>query len=201
MKKLEVIKTLENFPKGFFTIKDLKKIFPSEKKGFNTFIKRVVDEGILIRLSRGIYVLKGTNWEIEKIANQIYYPSYLSFVTVLGRGGILNQLPYSLTFATTKKSKKIVLGNTEVVYSQIKPKLYFGYKTEDGLNFAEPEKALLDQLYLVSLGKASLDWEELNLSGLNKKKFFHYAKRFPSRINKGLEEIEKRWGQVSVTVK
>lgn len=144
---------------------------------------------------------RGKFWQMDRIANQLYYPSYLSFVTVLGRGGILNQIPYSLTFASTKKSKRITLGGTDVIYSQLKPELYFGYEMRQGLNIAEPEKALLDQLYLVSQGKAYLDFEELNLIDLNKKKFLSYAAKFPKRIRKGLREIKKRWGEVSITIK
>lgn len=198
---IDVLKKLESFDKAYFTTADLRKLFPSEKEGFTTFLKRLVDKGVLIRLARGVYMARGGDWELDRVANQLYYPSYLSFATVLGRGGILNQIPYSLTFATTRKSKKMILGGVEVIYSRLKPELYFGYEIREGVNIAEPEKALLDQIYLVSLGKAHLDFEELNLAGLDKKKFLSYAARFPRRIKKGLREIEKRWGMTSVTVK
>lgn len=201
MDKIDILKKLESFDKAYFTTTDLRKLFPSEKEGFTTFLKRLVDKEVLIRLTKGIYAVRGRSWEIDRIANQLYYPSYLSFVTVLGRGGILNQIPYSLTFATTRKSKRITLGGTDVIYSQLKPDLYFGYEMKQGVNIAEPEKALLDQLYLVCLGKGSLDFEELNLIDLDKKKFLNYAAKFPKRIRKGLREIKKRWGTVSVTIK
>lgn len=201
MDKIDILKQLESFDKAYFATADLRRLFPSEKKGFTTFLKRLVDKEVLIRLTKGIYTLRDKSWEIERIANQLYYPSYLSFVTVLGRGGILNQIPYSLTFATIRKSKRIILGGTDVIYSQLKPELYFGYELNKGINIAEPEKALLDQLYLVSLGKASLDFEELNLIDLDKKKFLSYTDRFPKRIRKQLREIKKRWGTVSVTIK
>jgi predicted transcriptional regulator of viral defense system len=201
MRDIDVLKRLESIDKAYFTTLDLERLFPSEKKGFTTFLKRLVDDEILVRLAKGVYMVRGRNWDLERIANQLYYPSYLSFVTVLGRGGILNQIPYSLTFATTRKSKRITLGGTDVVYSQLKPELYFGYDMKQGINIAEPEKALLDQLYLISLGKASLDFEELNLIDLDKKKFLSYAAKFPGRIKKGLREIKKRWGTISVTIK
>lgn len=46
-----------------------------------------------------------------------------------------------------------------------------------------------------------LDFEELNLIDLNKKKFLSYAAKFPKRIKKGLRKIKKRWGEVSITIK
>lgn len=201
MNSLEVLKKLEDFEKSYFTTADLRKIFPSGGEGFNTTIARLIDKEVLIGLNRGIYLLRSRPWELDKIANQLYYPSYLSFVSALSRYGIIGQIPYSLTFATLKKSKKMILGGKEVVYSQLKPELFFGYKLEGGMNIAYPEKALLDQLYLTSLGKGFLDFEELTLIDLDKKRFHEYVRRFPKRIRKGVREIKKRWGQIFVGVK
>jgi len=201
MNSFEVLKKLQDFGKSFFTTNELRVILGGEKEGFTTTVKRLVDKGVLERLDKGVYWLRGSPWELDKIANQLYFPSYLSFVSALSRYGIINQIPYSLTFATLKKSKKMMLGQTEVVYSQLAPKLYFGYKLEGGINIARPEKALLDQIYLASLGKAYIDWEELTLIDLDKKRFEEYSRRFPKRIRKGLKEVKKRWGQVFVGVK
>jgi len=192
---------LKSFSKDYLTLADLEKLLGRKRNSLAVLVYRLLKEGFLVRLKPGIYVAPEKFANLDRIANQLYYPSYLSFETVLGRGGILNQIPYSLTLATTRKSKRVTLGGTDVIYSQLKPKLYFGYRLEKGLNIAEPEKALLDQLYLVSLGKSSLDFEELNLIDLNKKKFLSYAKKFPKRIEKQLREIKKRWGTVSVTIK
>ena len=200
MNSLEVLKKLEKFDKIFFTSSDFIKIVSSLKEGFNTVLKRLADKGVLERLNKGIYRLRTSPWQLDRIANQLYYPSYLSFVSALARWGIIGQIPYSLTFATVKKSKKMILGQTEVVYSQLKPELFFGYKLEGGINIAYPEKALLDQVYLASLGKGFIDYEELNLIGLEKKRFNEYAGRFPKRIRHGVREIKKRWGQVFVGV-
>ena len=203
MNTFEVLKKLEKFEKSYFTSGDLRKLLTraNGKEGFTTILKRLTDRGVLERLNRGLYCLRTSPWQLDKIANQLYYPSYLSFVSALARYGIIGQIPYSLTFATLKKSKKMTLGETEVVYSQLQPNLYFGYKLEGGINIAYPEKALLDQIYLASLGKGFIDYEELTLIDLDKKRFNDYARRFPKRIRKGVKEIKKRWGQVFVGVK
>src|SRR3990170_2992701 len=189
MSSFDILKKLEKFEKSYFTTTDLRKILSTGGVGFNTIVKRLTDKGVLERLNRGIYRLTTNPWQLEKIANQLYYPSYLSFVSALSRYGIINQIPYSLTFATLKKSKTMTLTNTEVVYSQIKHELYFGYKLEGGINIAYPEKALLDQIYLASLGKAYLDFEEVTLVDLDKKRFNQYSKRFPNRVRKGIRQI------------
>lgn len=195
------LKKLESFAKDYLTLADLEKLFNRKRNSLSILTNRLIKKGFLKRLRPGVYIVPEKFGQLDRIANQLYYPSYLSFVTVLGRGGFLNQIPYSLTFATTRKSKRITLGGIDVAYSQIKPELYFGYEMKQGVNIAEPEKALLDQLYLVSLGKAYLDFDELNLIDLDKKKFLSYAKKFPKRVRKGLREIKKRWGTVSVTTK
>lgn len=201
MNSINILKKLEKFEKSYFTTDDLRNILSPSGKGFTTTVKRLTDKGILERLNIGIYRLKAGPWHLDKIANQLYYPSYLSFLSALSRYGIIGQIPYSLTFATCKKSKKMMLAETEVVYCQLKPELFFGYKLEDGMNIAYPEKALLDQIYLASLGKAYIDFEELTLIDLNKKRFNDYSRRFPKRIRKKVREIKKRWGQVFIGVK
>lgn len=192
---------LAQFEKKYITVADLEKLLGRERASLKVLVHRLIKSGFLVRLKPGIYILPDNFASLPKIANQLYYPSYLSFISALSRYGIINQIPYSLTFATLKKSKTMTLAKTEVVYSQIKPELYFGYKLEGGINIAYPEKALLDQLYLASLGKAYLDFEEVTLVDLDKKRFNQYSKRFPNRIRKGIRQIKKRWGQVFVGVK
>ena len=60
--------------------------------------------------------------------------------------------------------------------------LFFGYTLDKGIYIAEPEKALLDELYLISRGKRTLDIKELDLGKIDKKKFDQYAKRFPAYL-------------------
>ena len=199
--KAEFLDKLKQFEKKYLTLADFEKLLGRERRSLRVLIHRLVKEGFLIRLGPGIYILPDNRAYLDQIANQLYYPSYLSLVSALSRDGMIGQIPYSLTFATLKKTKKMVLGGTEVVYSQLKPELYFGYKLEGGMNMAYPEKAILDQVYLASLGKGFIDYEELTLIDLDKQRFKDYAKKFPKRIRRGVREIKKRWGQVFVGVK
>jgi len=199
--KAEFLEKLKQFEKKYLTLADFEKLLERERRSLRVLIHRLVKAGFLNQLKPGVYILPENRAYLDKIANQLYYPSYLSFVSALARWGIIGQMPYSLTFATLKKSKKMMLGQTEVVYSQLKPELFFGYKLEGGINIAYPEKALLDQVYLASLGKGFIDYEELTLIDLDKKRFNDYVKRFPKRIRRGVKEIKKQWGQVFVGVK
>lgn len=53
---------------------------------------------------------------------------------------------------------------------------------KDRLNIAEPEKALLDQIYLVSLGKGILNFDEMDFKMINAKKLLKWSLLFPSRV-------------------
>lgn len=196
----DFLNKLGEFEKKYITVADLEKLWERKRVSLKVMVQRLIKAGFLMRLKPGVYVLPDNLAFLAEIANQLYYPSYLSFSSALSRYGVIGQVPYSLTFATTKKSKTMDLGGKEVVYSQIKPELYFGYQLVERMNIADPEKALLDQLYLAALGKAKVDFEELTLTDLDKKRWGEYVKRFPDRVKPAVREINRRWGQVFVGI-
>jgi len=59
---------------------------------------------------------------------------------------------------------------------------------------------LLDELYMVSRGKAALDIKELDLRIVKKSVLNKYAKRFPSGAQKLLREMNQYLGSVAVTL-
>jgi predicted transcriptional regulator of viral defense system len=196
------IKKLEAYKKSYITVNDFRRIYGLAANEARVYLHRLTKSGSLVRIGRGIYRVFTRLDPIEKIAADLYYPSYLSFYYLLGLTGILNQKAYTISLATTKKSRRTILEGREVEYKQMKPELFFGYfVSRDGYYEAYPEKALLDQLYMVSRGKGSLDYEELNLIDLNKKRFKEYLKKFPKRVKKlAKEKILAKWGSVSVTI-
>lgn len=197
----KLIKKLEQLNKTYFSFNDLLRLFKNNPAVLRVILSRLSKNGKLIRLQKGIYQLSGQLINIEVIAGQLYFPSYLSLEYALGNFGILNQKAHTYTFVTTKKSKKTTLLNQQVVYQQIKQDLFFGYQKINNLYIALPEKALLDQLYFVSLGKGYLDYDELNLHELSKTKFLKFAKKFPDRTQKLAKNLVKNFGKVSITIK
>ncbi|MBM4402518.1 MAG: hypothetical protein FJ044_04700, partial [Candidatus Cloacimonetes bacterium] len=171
------------------------------KESIYVTVSRLEKEGVLERLKTGIYVLADQEIDLTVTANQLYYPSYLSFETALGNFGIISQKTYTLTFATTRKSKKDLLGQTEVEYRHLNKDLFFGYSFKQNLYIAEPEKALLDELYMVSLGKSKLDFSELDLHELSFKKSEKMAQKFPPIVQKKLLLLQPRWKEIPIGVK
>jgi predicted transcriptional regulator of viral defense system len=192
MRGIELLKMMKDLNKPFFTIADLEKMTRLSRQSLYVALKRWVDNGILERIAPGMYSPMMSDLTIEKIAAQIYIPNYLSFESALARHGILNLIPHSLTLATTRKTKRYTLRNQDVEFRQISPILFFGFEMTGGINIAVPEKAFLDQVYFSSRGRASLDFDELNLNHLSSGLLKEYGKRFPVYVQTRVTEILKR---------
>ncbi len=182
MRDVELIERLKETGKDFFTLPDLEKLIGLDRRSLHVALHRLVKRGTLQRAMRGIYVVPGSSPRVERIAGQLYFPCYLSFEYALSRFGVLNLVPYALTFATTKKTKALYILERRVDYRQIRPDLFFGFDMADGYYIAKPEKALLDLAYLAVLGKASMPADELDLRSLSPRVLDELAKRFPPRV-------------------
>ncbi|MEW6675723.1 MAG: hypothetical protein AB1348_06965 [Nitrospirota bacterium] len=80
------------------------------------------------KIGRGIYCPFTAKASVEKIAASLYIPNYLSFEFALSRYGVLNLVPYTLTFATTRKTKRLTLEGRDIEFRQIKKDLFWGYE-------------------------------------------------------------------------
>lgn len=161
-----------------FTPYDFERAFKLPRYKAKYFLEKESDTGLFLRLRRGLYSLKTDLPSEEEIANRLYQPSYISFEYALAYFNILPEMPYSVTSATTKPTRTFIVGNKAFSYFTIKRNAYTGYILikQNGKSFfmAEPEKALVDYLYFVSLGKKAKN-DRLNTSFLNKEKLFEYA--------------------------
>lgn len=187
MRGVDLIKELQATGKDFFTLPDIEKVTGLDRESLHVSLHRLAKRGAIQRAMRGIYVIPGSSPRVERIAGQLYFPCYLSFESALSRFGVLNLVPYSLTFATTNKTKTLDILERRVDYRQIQPDLFFGFDMEDGYYIAKPEKALLDLAYLSTLGKAVLPMEELELRGLSPSILNELAERFPARVREILD--------------
>ncbi len=179
MKSIELMKILERINKPFYSIADIEKITGVSRKSIYVTLNRLVEKGILERIGTGIYRLFTAKVSVEKIAGSLYMPNYLSFESALSRHGILNLIPYTLTFAAPRKTKRSVIEGRDVEFRQIKKNLFWGYEIQGGIYVAKPEKAFLDLVYFASRGIASIDLDEINLKKLSMTTVKKFSKRYP----------------------
>ncbi|MFZ5909263.1 MAG: type IV toxin-antitoxin system AbiEi family antitoxin domain-containing protein [Chloroflexota bacterium] len=146
---------------------------------FFSLLSRLVKQSILQRIERDKYLLVGATVHDFRIANFLYEPSYVSLEAALNFHGILPQFPYEIASVTPKKPVAKTWDGKTYRYARIKQSLFWGYDLAHGFLIAQPEKALLDLLYLQSKGLAVVHLDEFDLSKLDRQRLAAYASRFP----------------------
>ena len=123
-------------------------------------ISRLVRQGQLIRLKRGLYIsAHGADDALMrcKAANRIYGPSYVSFVYALRWYGLIPEHVEHITSATFNRGRKKRFDTPvgSFFYQDIPAQAYplgMGFTGDKHRRFliASPEKALCDELYRIS---------------------------------------------------
>lgn len=115
MKQIELIRKLAELDRqGIYVLarRDVEKIFPEESdKAMEKSLQRMVAEGLLERVAKGIYLNPAARsknrWVAEQIAQSLRpgHLSYVSLESTLSEYSVISQIPISrLTVMTTGKS-------------------------------------------------------------------------------------------------
>lgn len=174
----QVEERLQKAGMAIFTPQEFSRLFAYSPTQTKYFLETYTRRGLFLRLKQGLYGLRRHLPPEEEIANRLYRPSYLSFEYALAKHAILPEMVYTITSVTTKPTRTFAVGEKTFAYLKIKRAAYAGYTPVKvggrTVLLAEPEKALVDYLYFVALGKKSLS-DRLNISPLNKQKIREYA--------------------------
>lgn len=185
LKPLSVREELLTKNVRIFTPLEFKRIFTVSKEQTKYFLIEQTKTGLFKKLRRGLYALKTDLPSEEEIANALYKPSYISFEYALAYYNIIPEMTYHITSATTRPTRSFIIDEKGFFYFTIKKEAYTGYTLIKNVNksilIAEPEKALADYLYFVSIGKKPFN-ERLNTDLLNKEKLFQYAKLYKRKV-------------------
>src|SRR3989338_1885568 len=94
---------------NLFTILDVQKIFPLEiEETIRIQLSRFAKRGLLAKLKKGLYVFDLSKVDEFIVANQLYYPSYISMETALNYYGIIPDVPQTITSVTSITTKKFI---------------------------------------------------------------------------------------------
>lgn len=165
-----------------FTSDEFRRLFQTTPTQTKKFLEDYTKRGLLQRLKRGLYALRMQPPSEGEIANALLHPSYVSFEYALAYHNVMPEMVYTITSATTKGTRSFVVDDKTFAYYTIKKSAYTGYAAvkhgdRQRLLIAEPEKALADYLYFVSLKKKPIN-DRLRLTHLDLKKVRTYAKLF-----------------------
>ena len=179
---LEWLKILQNYKKRGITVihrSALQAIYDGEKSSLRTILYRLEKNGLLQRIARNWYCIPPC--EIFEIVKVVFPSSYISLEWALHYHDIIDQRTNTITLIWLKKPKIIKNTYTFEIH-KIKEELYFGFDKDKRI--AEPEKAILDTIYL----RKKLP-SELNIELLDKNKIQKYSKHFPRRVHKTIEKL------------
>jgi hypothetical protein len=150
-----------------------------------------VKKGYLLKLRNGVYAFVKDRERIkgEEIAALLYQPSYLSLESALAWYGFIPEMVYARVSVTARINRTFINDFGTFIYRRLKAELFWGYveiKTDHGhYLLAEPEKALLDYIYLnLSRIRSDADFENIRLNAdrlkerLDADKFLKYLSAF-----------------------
>jgi len=132
---------------GVFSTSDLRSLFD---EGRNVYLKRRIDrlaqEGLLTRFCRGFFTTPAFDHAV--LAMRLNPQSYVSLGSALARELMIGSVPARALYCVKTGSARAYSSPAlTVTFLAIAPHLYFGFRTINAVQFALPEKALLDTLY------------------------------------------------------
>lgn len=167
-----------------FTPKDLMVMFVVSRRAVEGFLYYNLKKGIFIRFKKGLYGLKRNLPHDYLLANQLYSPSYVSLETALAFYNLIPETVYAVTSITPKSTREFTVMDRLFEFRKIKKSAYGSYFPQkvDGqvAYLATAEKAVVDYLYFVFLGKKNLN-DRLNWEKIDKEKLKREVRRFAKK--------------------
>lgn len=173
----------------YFSTADIGTVLNISLASARVAASRYAKQKIIIRLKRDLYMLASRIESLKdnerfRIANMIQTPSYISLTSALSYHGVTTQQQQNFIESIALKRTKLVSVNSLTFsYTRIKEGLYDGFDLRDDFFIASAEKALVDALYLTSIGRYSCDFYAINFRRIEKKQVMEYIKR-TNRITK-----------------
>ena len=152
---------------NFLSLSSLSQLLGLSVPSTRLAARRLEKKGVLSRVGPGLYANRLAEPSLEQLAGLMWVPSYLSLEWALAYHGLSAQKPSEATCVTLHRPRRVdtVLGT--VSYSHLSKSLFFGFRKEPvraGVEawVAEPEKALLDWIYLRCRSGEPIAFDELD---------------------------------------
>jgi len=188
--------------KGFITSKELKAYCKSMKLDYNIVIRYFASRGYLVRIFRGIFYVKSIEEfelgkdkysHLELVAKGVELKKVREWYFGLHTALKLNNMTHEHFAIEDVISNKIFRANPITIvgykfkFVKLSPTILgFGVKKEKGINYSDPEKTVLDFIYIwryngVPEEKIVADISEW-AKHTSKKKLSSYAKNYPKSV-------------------
>jgi predicted transcriptional regulator of viral defense system len=143
--------------------------------------------GLVEHVVRNIYLNKlALGYSGKDFVNVVDPHSYVSLSSALLEWGVSTQSPIGVTCVTTSRPRTIRTASLVIEFTRIRKELFWGSVERKGrygvYKIAEPEKALLDWVYLGLQTGSSVHLDELHFEPLNLAKLVELGKKFPRSV-------------------
>lgn len=173
--------------KDVFTTRGLSQVSGKSLSTTAQALNYLAGEGLIVKIYRGI-------WAEERAAVSPYaviphlfptHRAYVSFISALHIHGMIEQIPQVVTLASTSHARVIRTGAGVFQAHRIEPSFFSGfgwYKGSGTFLIAEPEKAIVDCLYISAYkSKRFAHFPELTLpKSFSFKKVKAWIEKIPS---------------------
>lgn len=184
-----------NSQKKVFSLSDLSQLTEERKDSLAVQLSRLVKAGFVKRIAYRWYANPFSPPSKEEIAMGLRRPAYLSMEYALAGHGILSQAVHTLTLVTTKLPYTYRTEDATYEYHQIRKNLFWGYRRYGTVQTAEPEKALLDFVYIhqkrgdLTVDRTASLLDDMDVNELDYRKLREYAQRFPAKTGEILADL------------
>jgi predicted transcriptional regulator of viral defense system len=185
---------LNSINKLYFGYEDIARVLDISLASARVSASRYVKLGLLMRLKRNTYILRerwnaASREEKFTLANLGQVPSYVSLMTALDYYEITTQIQRDIIESIAlRRTKEISLNGSLLRYSKVSQTLYSGFTRHHEFFIATPEKAFLDAVYLLSLGRYALDFAALDKERLNRNEIMCMIRIYPLKTKRLLEK-------------
>src|SRR5713226_9134001 len=154
-------------------------------------LSRLADRGLVSRVAKGVYINKLVRDHSATNFVSVLKPnSYVSLESALNHWGLSTQSPVALTCITTGKPKEYRTPNFAITFRTISKRLFWGFIENQTryskYRIAEPEKALLDWIYLSLQAGLTPSLDEIDFKPVDKQKLIKYADKYPGTVRNTL---------------
>lgn len=166
--------------RGVFSKADLQVLLRDpHPAGFRRRVKALEAARVLRRFVRGVYV--ADSFDLPTLSQRLAAESYVSFGTVLARHLVIGARPQRQLLAAKTGRAHVYRGlDVEIVHVHIAAHLDFGHAVENGVRWADAEKATLDTLYFHLRGRRyPFDvFSDLDVRRLDRERLEGYLERY-----------------------
>jgi DNA-binding Lrp family transcriptional regulator len=178
---------------GVLRVDDLARELNVSEVAVGNALRRQEERGLVEHLGKKIFINRLVpDFLGRELINMLRPEAYLSLETVLRDSGVSTQSPTVLTCVTPGRPGEFRAKSVSINFRRLSRNLFWGFqerRTRYGkYNVADPEKALLDWVYLRRQEGSTINTDELDLQRLDRGKLLQYAARFPVPVKQQIVE-------------